>query len=312
MKKMLDWLKFFPFVSTSRVFARPDIQEIRGPYIATPRKNRWRIGDSTFYFKAPWTNPILGFGGLGGYGRTVTSINPGGRNILRSDWERVSGSAGKCPRVQDQWWFYAKDWYFVGPWFTGDEGCLKGSALLIDTRQDAQSNLFHPRVFESTVCDYLDYGYGYRRSGDKPDYRGPLNWWIKPLCSSIQAVVCDVHEIHNGGIDHPDVTRFVFFPVSTHQFIEISFYFIGLDIHDEVRAQPIFALCNSIIDSMRLEVGKSTQAEWDKVQETCPDVSLSETMGEFKWPLFENEADNEPDEKDITPSGEPNRVTFKS
>ena len=309
MKKMLDWLKFFPFVSTTRMFARPDIQEIRGPYFATPRKNKWIIGDSTFYFKAPWTNPILG---LGGYGRTVTSINPGYRNIYTGCWERVSGSAGKCPRVQDQWWFYAKDWYFVGPWFTGSKGCLTASALLIDTRQDAQSNLFHPRVFESTVCDYLDYGYGYRRSGDKPDYRGPLNWHVKPLSSSIQALVCDIHEIHNGGVDHPDVTRFVYFPVSRYQFIRIRFYFVGLDIHDEVRAKPIFALCNSIIDSMRLEVGKSTQAEWDKVQETCPGVSLSETMGEFKWPLFENEADNEPDEKDITPSGEPNRVTFKS
>ena len=302
MKKMLDWLKFFPFVSTSRVFARPDIQEIRGPYIATPRKNRWRIGDSTFYFKAPWTNPILGFGGLGGYGRTVTSINPGGRNILRSDWERVSGSAGKCPRVQDQWWFYANDWYFVGPWFTGEEGRLTAGALLIDTHQDDDLSVFHPKVFESTVCDLLDYGYGYDRSGQKPHYRAPLNWHLKPLSTSIQAIVCDLHEIHNGGIDNPEVIRFVYFPVSVHQIVRISFSFIGLDIHDEVRAKPIFALCNSIIDSMRLEVGKSTQAEWDKVQETCPGVSLSETMGEFKWPLFENEADNEPDEKDITPS----------
>lgn len=309
---MLDWLKFFPFVSTSRKFACPDIQEISGPYFATPRKNRWRIGDSIFYFKAPWTNPILGLGGMGGDGRTVTSINPGGKNILRSDWERVSGSAGKCPRVQDQWWFYNKDWYFVGPWFTGWEGCLKASALLIDTRQDANSNLFHPRVFESTVCDYLDYRYGYRRSGDKPDYRGPLNWWVKPLCSSIQAVVCDVHEIHKGGVEHPRVTRFVFFPVSTHQFIEVSFFFVGLDIHDEVRAKPLFALCDSIIDSMRLEVGLSTQAEWNKVKESCPDMSLSETMGEFKWPLFKEEPNKEPTEKEILQEHDVNRIPDRS
>jgi hypothetical protein len=312
MNKMLDWLKFFPFVSTSRMFARPDIQEIRGPYFATPRENRWRIGDSTFYFKAPWTNPILGLGGLGGYGRTVTSISPGGRNILRSDWERVFGSAEKSPRVKGQWWFYAKDWYFVGPWFTGWEGCLKASALLIDTRQDAQSNLFHPRVFESTVCDYLDHGYGYRRSDKKPDYRGPLNWYVKSLSSSIQAVVCDLHEIHNRGINHPDVTRFVYFPVSTHQFVLISFDFVGLDTHDEIRAKPLFALCDSIIDSMRLEVGQSTQAEWDKVKETCPDMSLSDTMGEFKWPLFEEEANSEPTEKEILQADDTKKIPSQS
>ena len=251
----------------------------------------------------------MGFDGLG---RSVKSMTPGRRNIFTGRWQRVYGSSGTSPRIKDQWWFYAKDWYFVGPWFTGEEGRLTATAVLIDTHQDDDLSVFHSKVFESTVCDLFDYAYGYRRSGQKPHYRAPLNWHLKALSTSIQAIVCDLHEIHNGGIDNPEVIRSVYFPVSAHQFVEISFSFIGLDIHDEVRAKPIFALCDSIIDSMRLEVGQSTQAEWDKVQETCPDMTLSDSMGEFKWPLFENEADNEPDEKDITPSGEPNRVTFKS
>ena len=304
---MLDWLKFFPYGSREQ-FARPNIQEIRGPYFAKPRGNKWRFDDSTFYFNAPWANPILGFNGMS---RTVESLSPGRRNILNGLWERVSGSAGKSPRIKGQWWFYAKDWYFVGPWFTGWEGCLKASSLLIDTRQDAQPNLFHPRVFESTVADYLDYAFGYDRSAQNPSYRGPLNWYVKPLSSSIQAVVCDLHHIHNGGKDDPRVTRLVFFPVSAHQFVEISFYFVGLDIHDEIRAKPIFALCDSIIDSMRLEVGQSTQAEWDKVKETCPDMSLSDTMGEFKWPLFEEEPNKDPKEKEILQKHEANRISDK-
>ena len=308
MKKMLDWLRFFPFASHKQ-FVQPNIEEIQGPYFSKLRDNTWRFGDTSFHFKAPWANPIFGFGGLG---RSVESMTPGRQNIFTGRWQRVYGSSGTSPRIKDQWWFYAKDWYFVGPWFSGRKGAITAGALLIDTQQGDDLSVFHPKVFESTVCDSLDYGYGYDRSGQKPHYRAPLNWHLKPLSTSIQAIVCDLHEIHNGGIDNPEVIRSVYFPVSAHQFVEISFSFIGLDIHDEVRAKPIFALCNSIIDSMRLEVGKSTQAEWDKVQETCPGVSLSETMGEFKWPLFENEADNEPDEKDITPSGEPNRVTFKS
>ncbi|WP_297532435.1 MULTISPECIES: hypothetical protein [Thalassolituus] len=308
MKKMLDWLRFFPFASYNQ-FARPNIEEIQGPYFSKLRDNSWRFGDTSFHFRAPWANPILGFDGLG---RSVKSMTPGRRNIFTGRWQRVYGSSGTSPRIKDQWWFYAKDWYFVGPWFTGEEGRLTATAVLIDTHQDDDLSVFHSKVFESTVCDLFDYAYGYRRSGQKPHYRAPLNWHLKALSTSIQAIVCDLHEIHNGGIDNPEVIRSVYFPVSAHQFVEISFSFIGLDIHDEVRAKPIFALCDSIIDSMRLEVGQSTQAEWDKVQETCPDMTLSDSMGEFKWPLFENEADNEPDEKDITPSGEPNRVTFKS
>ncbi len=305
---MLNWLKFFPYGSREQ-FARPNIQEIRGPYFAKPRGNKWRFDNSTFYFNAPWANPILGFNGMG---RTAESLSPGRRNILTGLWERVYGSLGKSPRIKGQWCFYAKDWYFVGPWFTGLEADLRASAVLIDSIQDTQSNLFHPRVFESTVADSLDYAYGYDRSDNKPDYRGPLNWHVKPLSSSIQAVVCDLHQIHNRGINHPEVTRFVYFPVSTHQFVRISFSFGGLDIHDEVRAKPIFALCNSIIDSMRLEVGKSAQAEWDKVKETCPDMTLSDTMGEFKWPLFEEEPNKDPKEKEILQADEPQKIPFKS
>jgi hypothetical protein len=308
MKKMLDWLRFFPFASYNQ-FARPNIEEIQGPYFSKLRNNTWRFGDTSFHFKAPWANPIFGFGGLG---RSVKSMTPGRQNIFSGRWERVYGSSETSPRIVDQWWFYANDWYFVGPWFTGEEGRLTVGALLIDTQQDDDLSVLHPKVFESTVCDLLDYEYGYRRSGKNPHYRGPLNWRLKQLSTSIQAIVCDLHEIHNGGIDNPEVIRFVYFPVSAHQFVEISFSFIGLDIHDEVRAKPIFALCDSIIDSMRLEVGKSTQAEWDKVKETCPDMLLSDTMGEFKWSLFEEVANSEPTEKEILQADDTKKIPSQS
>ena len=132
------------------------------------------------------------------------------------------------------------------------------------------------------------------------------------MSPTVHGIVCDIHQIHNGSRDNPVVTRLVFFPVTTSQFIRVSFSFGGLDIHDEVRAKPIFALCNSIIDSMRLEVGKSAQAEWDKVKETCPDMTLSDTMGEFKWPLFEEEPNKDPKEKEILQADEPQKIPFKS
>ena len=85
----------------------------------------------------------------------------------------------------------------------------------------------------------------------------------------------------------------------------IDFNFGGTEIYrDEVCAKPLFKLCDSIINSFRLDVGAQTQAEWDKVKATCTDMSITETMGEFPWPLKKEKPTKNPKEVDITPSPE--------
>ncbi len=298
--QMLDWLKFFPFAW--RDDHKP--AEVRGPYFPKLRQNKWFLKDSLIRFSAPISNPIFGFSGRGD---SVDERTPGTANLLETEWERVYGRADGAPvNPWDRDIFYSNTWYFVGPWFTGIQARLNTNALLITANERgmfSDKNLFHPRVFETAIANYLDISYGYDKAGRKPRYRGPLNWRVLPLSSSIQAVVCDIHHIGNSSKENPDLQRQIYFPITPQNMIRINFDFGDIDIYrDEVRAKPLFKLCDSIIETFRMEVGKNTQAEWDKVKATCPDMSITDTFGELPWPLTLEKPSKGPKEKDITPS----------
>jgi hypothetical protein len=299
---MFDWLKFFPFVWD--INYKP--VGIRGPYFPKLRQNKWFLGGGTLKFSAPWSNPIFGFSGRGD---SVDALLPGSANILTKQLERThSHNSGAPPSAWDMRTFYSNTWYFVGPWFTGFRAELSASAHLLTANEDSSftdKNVFHPRVFESAVANYLDNTYGYDRRGSKPIYRAPLNWRVLSISPSIQAVVCDVHHIGNSCKENPTLQRLVYFPISPQKFIQINFNFGGTQIYrDEVRAKPLFELCDSIIDSLRLDVGPETQAQWDKVKATCPDMSLTETFGELPWPLKVEKKSKKSKEVDITPTPE--------
>ena len=307
---MLDWLRFFPY-ARDRGDA-PKATEIRGPYFRKPRPNQWRFGDCVLHFKAPWANPILGFDGNG---RTVAGVSPKRGNILTADLQRIYGNSDSPPSEWDFDRFYQNSWYFVGPWFTGNESCLEAHAILCSARKPSAFetlNLFHPRVFESAITDELDNTYGYSRSGKKPHFRGPFNWHVLPLSPTIQGVTCDIHFIANGSRDNPEIRRLIFIPITPNQFIRISFNFGGTNFHDEMRFKPMLELCNSIIDSMHLEVGPATQAEWDKVKATCPDMSLTNSFAELPWPLYKEKPNKKPREIDITKDTAPREITDQS
>ncbi|MCA6064692.1 hypothetical protein, partial [Thalassolituus marinus] len=270
---MWDWLKFFPYAKA--LDERPVVTEIRGPYFTKPRQKKWIFGDLGFYFSAPPANPVLG---LVNRWESVDSRKPGLTNILKGNWERVySGNRDAPPDFWDRDFFYENTWYFVGPWFVGRQADLSSSALLISADKNSRflkSSMFHPKVFEMAIADYLDTSYGYRRSGNQPDYRGPLNWRVLPLSETVQGVVFDIHQIDNNTKDNPLLRRLVFFPVSDHQFVRIIFNFGGVEIYrDKMRTKPLMELCDSIINSMHMTVGESTLAKWNKVKEECPDMS---------------------------------------
>ncbi len=297
---MINWLKFFPL----KWSCDNNPTEVHGPYLTSLKNNKWIFGDCTLHFGAPRANPIFGFSGQG---TTVGALSPGRTNILQTQWERVYFSGIDRPSVEwDFDLFYVSNWYFVGPWFTGHQAELSANALLITadkTYSFADQNLFHPRIFESAVSNHLDRSYGHSRAGRKAHYCGPLNWRVLPISSSIQAVICDVHTIGNSSKENPLLHRLVFFPISPQQFIQIDFDFGGVEIYrDEIRAKPLFKLCDSIIDTLRLDVGQATLENWNKVKESCPDMSITASMGEFPWPLQKVEKTPKKTETDITPS----------
>ena len=53
----------------------------------------------------------------------------------------------------------------------------------------------------------------------------------------------------------------------------------------------MFELTESIIRSIKLNVGPETQAEWNKVKADIQDMSFSEAFGELKWPIKPEELD---------------------
>ena len=307
---MLDWLRFFPY-ARGRGDA-PKATEVRGPYFRKPRPNQWRFGDCVLQFKAPWANPILGFDGNGS---SVAGISPGRRDILSTN---IQPSYGSSDAPVDEWSsivFYENSWYFTGPWFTGYEARLRARGILVsaDKRSPfAETNLLNPKAFESAIASYLDNSFGYYRSGKRPHFRGPLNWRVLRVSSEIQSIVCDIHYIANGGRDNPDLARLLFIQMTATHFISINFDFGDIDAHDDMRLKPLMELCNSIIDSMHLEVGPATQAEWNKVKSTCPDMSLTDTFAELPWPLYKEKPNKKPREIDITQSTAPEQIIDQS
>lgn len=302
---MFDWIKFFPFA------CRDDVKpaEVRGPYLTKPKTVKWRLGDSTLRFKAPRSNPVFG---LDGRDWPVNAVSPKRKDIFKTIGPRPN--AGHTDDPVNRWHyhsFYSNTFFFIGPWFTGVQARLEHRAhILYPSINSAffDKNLFHPRVFESAVASVLDCYYGYHQFNTKKRafFRGPLNWRVLPISKSIQAIVCDIHAIGNGGKDNPHLYREIYIPVSATQILSIDLDFGGVNIYqDEVCSKPMFELCDSIIDSLQLEVGEQTQAEWDKVKATCPDMSITETFGELPWPLIKEKPAKKPKEVDITPKSEP-------
>ena len=296
---MLDWIKYFPLDERER----GEVSEIRGPYFPWLVKQSWVIGDNALNFKAPKSNPIFRFFYQR---RKVKSITPKKSNVLNLTGKEVYCGPSVGPECE---WnaklFYSNIWYFVGPWFTGYQASLESTALIVSSNDHSlfsDKNLFHPNVFENSIANFLDNLYGYENTGKAAHYRGPLNWKVLSISNTIKAVVCDMHFVANAGKENPTLVRKVFFPVSPTQFVCINFDFGGTEIYnDKIRSEPLFKLCDSIINSITLEVGEATKAEWSKVKATCPDMHVTNTFGELPWPIKYEKLSKSRKEFDVTP-----------
>ena len=307
--KAPDWIKFFPFVNGK--MPRRYVQEVKGPYFSKRWKNTWDIGDSQFEFYAPWANPVIG---TKGDSHGTYSRKPGNADVLFKTFEHSIMVDGKSVSGWKNSYFYANNWYFLAPWFKGVEATLAVKAAVVESYEPASGDslgLFNPKVFELAVGQYLDKRFGRARHDGKPPCRGPMTWEILRISDTINAIFMDIHKIGNTGVENPLLIRAIYFPVSDNQFVEITLDFGGTEILlDPVRTIPQMELCDSIINSMRLHVGPKTRAAWEKAQR--PGVKLSESMGEFNWPIIEEDASKESDERDITPANEELRIEDRS
>ncbi len=282
---MLDWLRYFPL--SLRAGSVPVPVTPVGPYFSCLREQRWILGDNIFHLSIPWSNPVLGI--EPNATKALKSKAPGDFDILKHQWSSIGLDENTLHRWKHGH-FFLRQWLFVGPWFTGAQSRLHLSASIIEQKERDDFNgasFFHPRVFETVVTDYLNSYYGHESSGRTPRYRGPLNWRILPISSSITAVCCDVHFIGNTSKETPKLLRQIFFPVSENQFVRLHFDFGGTLVYQKNRIDAInmFKLTESIIESFSLEVGEKTQDKWNEVKVSCPDMSLTSEFGELRRPI---------------------------
>ena len=274
---MFNWLRYFPLALSFRENSK-DYVVPHGPLFPQLRKCSWRIGGSRFHFAAPWANAVYGFSP---FYRASNSYSSRKYDVLSCRLAPENSVAMPNSRWQASL-IYSRQWYFVGPWFSGDYGALKMTAVIYGQphlEDFKDTSFFHPRVFESAIADFLSSYFGHEKKGRKSAYRGPLNWKVIPLSESVQAASFDIFSEVNDSLK-----KYIIFPVSHGRFISISFSGI-YENEGRYDQTPVVNLMRSIIETFRLEVGSDMQAQWGEVNAYCADMSLTGEYGELKWPI---------------------------
>ncbi len=271
---MLDWIKYFP-LALSRSAEKTSIQ---GPYFKRFHSEEWRIADSKFYCELPKSQSIYG---NEQYGAPSENKSPAYKKLNTLPLSTADQESMPNSRWQVAW-FFARKWYFIGPWFSGQKSNLRMSSVVLSPSNSNNyegASLFHPRVFESSIADYLNSFYGHWCSGSRPHYQGPLNWQRVSLSPELQGASLDIQKNEGSGYE-----RVFLFPISHTRLVSINFDFGGRTI-DHPYMPTMMKLTESIIKTFRFEMGPDTKAEWNKVSQQCPDMSLTETFGELQWPI---------------------------
>ena len=273
---MLDWLRYLPLTLSGMLDTTTYVVP-KGPYFAKLRSQNWRIGDSLFHFKAPWSNSTYG---SEQHRNTTQNLSSGRNDILNYSLRHIDEAIMPNHRWQCSAYHYRR-WYFMAPWFSGYRARLSMSGTLYGhVKEDfTGSSFFHPRVFETAIADFLSSRYGFEKIDREARYRGPLSWKIIMISPTVQAASFEVFDGQGS-----EITKHVVFPVSHDRFVCISFG--GLYQRDMNYDQtPLINLLESIIDSFTLEVGPTMQAQWNEIKSFCPDMSLTAEYGELKWPI---------------------------
>ena len=120
---MINWLRYFPIKFRDK--QGPVCPQ--GPNLKTLKPVCWKVGDSVVHFKAPRMNRLFDsdLSSIGG-----DEISLGKRDILTMP---ISGV--RRERMPNRRWqshcFFKREWFFMGPWFTGSPATLTMRGVVI-------------------------------------------------------------------------------------------------------------------------------------------------------------------------------------
>lgn len=275
---MWDFIKYLPLECRRRHnYCTP-----AGPSISKVEKVKCNAGGNHLRFMAPPHSPTSRVG--------YTEIRPySDRDELAELLHRYSDDV-----MSNRYWefrtVFSRCWAFWGPWMTGAKAQLFMSVSVVGRNEEHEyqgASFLHPSVFENVLVDYLNARYGHKGIDVGSPRRGPLDW--KPFNEMpVPAVSFKVVEVSSDG-RAVDPENLIFIPVTPKHFLRICFtrkaYSLDESGEPYFDTSPVDSLQESIVNSIQLELGPETQAEWNRVAADCPEMSLTERFAPLKWPI---------------------------
>lgn len=180
-------------------------------------------------------------------------------------------------------------WAFWGPWLTGHKGDLHLSVSVVrrtDLRDYPNANFFHPKAFEYALGRYFTDVYGSRRTtDDEARWSGPINWKAQANLPIFSAI-CEL-EKHAPPYGKNLNRHFLLFPVTPKHFVTVVLI-VRINSQDKngypsFDTTPILNLRDSILDSVRLELGDKSREQIKAVEEDYGELRLSDTFEPLNW-----------------------------
>jgi hypothetical protein len=140
----------------------------KGPGVAGAKKSRFFVNGTSIECLVP-----------GGASRRHAGIFTARREL------RIDNSSFEPLRIKNYDWLYFplihRDWDFCGDWFLGRMGVVNFGVNLLFPSKFSGKSLFHPKVFEAAISDYmwLEYGADMDESGKVQDWLVPSDWQVK-------------------------------------------------------------------------------------------------------------------------------------
>ena len=164
--------------------------------------------------------------------------------------------------------FFTHAWAFCGPWFSGTVAELSLSFNILKAVNYPEGiSLFHPRVLEQVIGDYLSELFSHQLDetrGYIQEFDGPVNW--QPL--SLLPVNCVKLEVVSKDFSpHRTIKHMVFFPIADNLLASLIFYpsrLINLprsELDKRVSVEPLHDLMNNIINNFQLQLSPESNAQ---------------------------------------------------
>ena len=193
--------------------------------------------------------------------------------------------------------FFRRQWRFYGPWLSGYKGNVTLDVTLItrDETSDLASN-YRPKVFESSIADYLRMVYS------EDVWEGRQEWHVPVVWKEINTLPCVAAAFYAKPNDevpnHHSPCRYIVFPVSNKHLIRMRFDLrrgSGSQYEQDkvVDIAPLEKLSSDIINSIQVKLSPEALAQQSKALEGIEDTQLSESFPPIKFTTPEQDAEYE-------------------